>query len=239
MQPRLRQQAELLYLLLAACFVAALITCNLIANKFVTVDLGFLGFSSPFIISAGVLPYPVTFIITDLLSEFYGRSRTNRVVLVGFVASLFVLFILFLGSQFDSIANSPINNSEYDKMFQNSWRVIGASMVAYLVAQLADVRLFHFWKDLTKGKHLWLRNNGSTIISQLVDTILVVVVLFAGELAFATMAGYVKDGWTFKLLIALVDTPLIYLLAWGMRKHFQLAAGEEIQPDSGFQGSGS
>lgn len=239
MQQGLRQNAETLYLILAACFVAALITCNLIANKFVSVDLGFLGFQNPFIISAGVLPYPITFIITDVLSEFYGRRRTNRVVLVGFVASLFVLFILFLGSRFDSILDSPINNAEYNKMFQNSWRVIGASMTAYLVAQLADVRLFHFWKNLTKGKHLWLRNNGSTIVSQLVDTVLVVSVLFIGQLSVAQMGGYIRDGWTFKLMVALVDTPIIYLVAWAMRRYFKLLPGEELQASSGIQGSDS
>ena len=124
-------------------------------------------------------------------------------------------------------------------MFQNSWRVIGASMTAYLVAQLVDVRLFHFWKDLTNGKHLWLRNNGSTIISQLVDTILVISVLFIGQLAFLDIKNMIIDGWTFKLMIALIDTPVIYLLVWGMRQYFHLQPGEELMTSSGMQGSES
>jgi len=232
-----RQSSEMLYLLLAGLFVSALITCNLIANKFVSVDLSFLGFNEPFRISAGVLPYPITFLITDILSEFYGRKRTNKVVLVGFVTSMFVLLILFLGGQFDSIQGSPINSDEYDKMFQNSWRVIGASMTAYVVAQLVDVRLFHFWKKLTNGKHLWLRNNGSTIVSQLVDTILVTTVLFIGVLSMEDIGDLVFDGWTFKLMVALADTPIIYFLAWAMRKYYKLSFSEEFEDPTGIQGS--
>ncbi len=227
----------MLYMLLAGLFVAALITCNLIANKFVSVDLGFLGFNKPFRISAGVLPYPITFLITDLLSEFYGRRRTNKVVIVGFVTSMFVLLILYTGSLFDSISGSPINNDEYDKMFQNSWRVIGASMTAYLVAQLADVRLFHFWKKLTNGRHLWLRNNGSTIVSQLVDTILVTTVLFIGVKAMGEIGDLIFDGWTFKLMVALADTSILYLMAWGMRRYFKLLHGQECEDVSGVQAS--
>ncbi|MFT4846034.1 MAG: putative integral membrane protein (TIGR00697 family), partial [Sediminicola sp.] len=157
-----------LYLLLGGLFITALITCNLIANKFVTVDLGF----KVFTISAGVLPYPITFLLTDILSEIYGRKKTNAVVYTGFAASLFVLMMLYLGSLFPSIEESPVNDDYYNTVFQNSWRIILASMVAYLTAQLVDVRLFHFWKKLTKGKKLWLRNNASTILSQFVDTTL-------------------------------------------------------------------
>jgi len=239
MTVRRRKDSEMLYLLLAGLFVSALITCNLIANKFVSVDLGFLGFNEPFRISAGVLPYPITFLITDLLSEFYGRRRTNKVVIVGIAASMFVLLILYMGSLFNSIPGSPISNEEYDKMFQNSWRVIGASMIAYLVAQLADVRLFHFWKKLTNGRHLWLRNNGSTILSQLVDTILVTTVLFAGSKAIGEISDLVFDGWTFKLMVALADTPILYFAAWGMRRYFKLLHGEEFEEGSGIQASGT
>jgi uncharacterized integral membrane protein (TIGR00697 family) len=210
---------------LAALFVTALITCNLIANKFVTVDLGF----KVFTISAGVLPYPITFLITDILSEIYGRKKTNLVVYIGFAASLFVLLILFLGSLFPSIDSSPVSDDYYNTVFQNSWRVILASMVAYLTAQLVDVRLFHFWKNLTKGKKLWLRNNASTILSQLVDTTLVVLVLFAGVLPFGTIMDFIADGWLFKVICALVDTIFIYLVVGLIRSKFGLKLGEEIE----------
>ncbi|MEM9052104.1 MAG: queuosine precursor transporter [Bacteroidota bacterium] len=220
----LKKQAFSLYLLLGGLFITALITCNLIANKFVTVDLGF----KVFVLSAGVLPYPITFLLTDILSEIYGRKKTNMVVYTGFAASLFVLGILYLGSIFPSIETSPVSDDYYNTVFQNSWRVILASMVAYLTAQLVDVRLFHFWKRLTKGKKLWLRNNASTILSQLVDTTLVVLVLFAGVLPMETIQGYILDGWFFKVLCALVDTAFIYLLIWMIRRKFNLKQGEEI-----------
>ena len=201
-------QARFMFLALSAMFIAALITCNIIANKFVTIDLGF----KVFTISVGVLPYPITFLITDILSEIYGRRKTNAVVLSGFLASGFVLFILWLGNQFNAIDASIVSDSQYETVFANTGRVILASMTAYLFAQLIDVRLFHFWKKKTKGKHLWVRNNFSTIFSQLVDTTLVVFVLFVGELSLNTMTGYILDGWLFKVLVALVDTLFIYLI---------------------------
>jgi len=219
-----QQTAERLYYILGALFIAALITCNLIANKFVTVDLGF----KVFTISAGVLPYPMTFLITDILSELYGKKRTTQVVLSGLVASIFVLFVLWLGAQFPAIEGSPVSDATYNQVFQNAWRVIAASMLAYIVAQLIDVRLFHFWKNLTGGKMLWVRNNFSTLVSQLVDTILVVFVLFIGTLPWSTMGEYIWDGWLFKATAAAFDTAAIYAFMWWARGYFGLEIGEEI-----------
>lgn len=198
------------FLILVGLFLAALVTCNLIANKFVTVDLGF----KVFTVSAGILPYPVTFLVTDILSEIYGKRRTNQVVVAGFVASMFVLGVLWLGNQFPAIEGSPVGDATYEAVFRNAWRVIAASMTAYLAAQFIDVWLFHFWKNLTRGRHLWLRNNASTICSQLLDTTLVVVVLFAGVKSWGEIGVFIVDGWFFKVLCALLDTPLIYLAVW-------------------------
>ena len=220
-----RQAAERLYYILGALFITALITCNLIANKFVSIDLGF----KVFVISAGVLPYPITFLITDILSELYGQKRTTQVVLAGLVASVFVLFILWLGAQFPSIDGSIVDDAMYNAVFQNAWRVIAASMLAYLFAQLIDVRLFHFWKKLTNGKKLWVRNNFSTILSQGVDTTMVVVVLFAGVENWTTMGGYIADGWLFKIIFAAFDTIIIYLIMFWARRYFKLSVGEEIR----------
>src|SRR5690606_5598918 len=132
----------------------------------------------------------------------------------GLIASLLVILILYLGGIFPAIESSPVADKTYNNVFQNSIRVIGASMLAYIVAQLVDVRLFHFWKGLTKGKHLWLRNNFSTIFSQLVDTILVVSVIFFGAQSLGFISNLILDGWLFKLLMALIDTPLIYLIVF-------------------------
>ena len=195
-----------LYIVLVGIFIASLITCNLIANKFVTVDLGF----KVFIVSAGILPYPLTFLVTDLISEIYGQKRANLVVFSGFIASMFVLLFLWLGGQFNAIPSSIVGDETYNSVFQNAWRIIAASMIAYLFAQFIDVRIFHFWKRLTNGKHLWLRNNGSTIASQLVDTTLVVMILFVGVWEPSKIVSAIIDGWLFKMLMAAIDTPIIY-----------------------------
>jgi len=208
-----------LYIVLVGIFIASLVTCNLIANKFVTVDLGF----KVFIVSAGILPYPLTFLVTDLISEIYGQKRANLVVFSGFIASMFVLLFLWLGGQFNAIPSSIIGDETYNNVFQNAWRIIAASMIAYLFAQFVDVRIFHFWKKLTNGKHLWLRNNGSTIASQLIDTTLVVCILFLGVWSGDQIFQAIIDGWLFKMLMAFVDTPIIYGIVYLLKGKIDIA----------------
>ncbi len=207
------------YIILLGIFIASLVTCNLIANKFVTVNLGF----KVFIVSAGILPYPLTFLVTDLISEIYGQKKANLVVFSGFVASIFVLSFLWLGAQFNSIPNSIVDDSTYNAVFQNAWRLISASMIAYLFAQFIDVRIFHFWKKLTNGKHLWLRNNGSTIASQLIDTTLVISILFVGVWDTDQILSAIIDGWIFKMLMALLDTPIIYVVIYLLKGEIDIA----------------
>ena len=214
---------EQFYIILSGIFIASLVTCNLIANKFVMVDLGF----KVFIVSAGILPYPLTFLVTDLISELYGQKKANLVVFSGFVASMFVLLFLWLGAQFDAIPSSIVNDMTYDSVFQNAWRLIAASMVAYLFAQFIDVRIFHFWKKLTNGKHLWLRNNGSTIASQLVDTTLVICILFVGVWETNQIKSAIIDGWLFKMLMAFIDTPIIYGIIHLLKGKIDIAEFEE------------
>ena len=214
------------YIILLGIFIASLVTCNLIANKFVTVNLGF----KVFIVSAGILPYPLTFLVTDLISEIYGQKKANLVVFSGFVASIFVLSFLWLGAQFNSIPNSIVDNFTYNLVFQNAWRLITASMAAYLFAQFIDVRIFHFWKKLTNGKHLWLRNNGSTIASQLIDTTLVISILFVGVWDTNQILSAIIDGWIFKMLIALLDTPIIYVVIYLLKGKIDIAPYQEGLP---------
>ena len=214
---------EQFYLVLAGIFIASLVTCNLIANKFVTVDFGF----KVFIVSAGILPYPLTFLVTDLISELYGQKKANLIVFSGFVASLFVLLFLWIGGQFNSIPSSIVDDVTYNSVFRNAWRLIAASMVAYLFAQFIDVRLFHFWKKLTNGKHLWIRNNASTIVSQLVDTILVICILFIGVWESDQILSAIIDGWLFKMLMAFLDTPIIYGILYLLKDKIDIAHIEE------------
>lgn len=224
MNRKQRKEADQLYLFLSGLFIAALVITNLIASKFILVDLGFYQFR----ISAGTLPYPLTFLMTDLLSEFYGRKRTNQVVVVGFMASVFVLLTLWAADYFPAIATSPVSDEVFHTTFGQSGRVIFSSMTAYLLAQLVDVRLFHFWKKLTKGRMLWVRNNGSTILSQLADSVLVVGVLFYGREPMDFMFGLVLHLWLFKILWALIDTPVIYGLVWYIRRRYKLEPGQEF-----------
>tara|TARA_X000001036_G_scaffold440008_1_gene493684 strand:- start:8019 stop:8681 length:663 start_codon:yes stop_codon:yes gene_type:complete len=208
-----------LFLVLTGVFIASLVTCNLIANKFVTVDLGF----KVFIVSAGILPYPLTFLVTDLISELYGQKKANLVVFSGFIASMFVLLFLWLGGQFNAIPDSLVSDEIYNSVFRNAWRIIAASMIAYLFAQFIDVRIFHFWKKLTNGKHLWLRNNASTFASQLLDTILVICILFVGVWNTEQIISAIIDGWLFKILMALIDTPIIYGIIYLLRGKIDIA----------------
>lgn len=219
------EKSKKIYLYLAAIFIAALVVCNLIANKFITIDLGF----KTFVISAGVLPYPITFLITDILSEIYGKKKTARIVWAGFGASLFALGVLLLAQQFTAIEGSPVDDDTFNKVFGNSWRVIFASMTAYLCAQLIDVRIYHFWKEKTAGKHMWLRNNFSTVFSQLVDTTLVVCVLFLGVRSHSEILQFILDGWLFKMICAFIDTPLLYASTAFIRNKLGLKFGEEVK----------
>ncbi len=220
-----REKAVWFYMILLAMFLTSLIVCNIITAKFVSIDLGF----KEFVLPAGILVYPITFLVTDILSEIYGRKRANLAVTVGFVASIFTMLILYLGKVAPAIDSSIVSDEVYNMVFGNSARAILASMIAYLIAQYIDVRVYHFWKDLTKGKHLWLRNNASTIFSQFIDSFLVIMVLFYGVEEFNTLMIWVLNAWLFKLLCALVDTPFIYLIVFGLRKYFKLEINEEIE----------
>ena len=144
-------------------------------------------------------------------------------VFAGFIASMFVLLFLWLGGQFDAIPDSLVTDETYNSVFRNAWRIIAASMTAYLFAQFVDVRIFHFWKRLTNGKHLWLRNNASTVASQLLDTILVICILFVGVWNSDQIISAIIDGWTFKMLMALIDTPIIYGIIYLLKGKIDIA----------------
>ena len=144
-------------------------------------------------------------------------------VFAGFVASMFVLLFLWLGGQFNAIPDSLVTDDTYNSVFRNAWRIIAASMTAYLFAQFVDVRIFHFWKRLTNGKHLWLRNNASTVASQLLDTILVICILFVGVWNSDQIISAIIDGWTFKMLMALIDTPIIYGIIYLLKGKIDIA----------------
>lgn len=239
---------EKVFLVLCAFFLCAMTILNIVGiTKFI--QLG------PLSLAVGVLPYPLTFLCTDLISELYGRRRANYLVWLGFALNLFILFFLWLGDTLPSVgqaAQPPWQElhfsqavalpngrsiSEKTELFHLIYActsgAVFASMIAYLAAQFCDVYLFHFWKRITKGKKLWLRNNMSTLVSQLVDSFAVISITFgavylSGDMALGQMLDLMGSNYLFKMTVALIDTVPFYFLTIYLRKYLQLKENEEI-----------
>jgi uncharacterized integral membrane protein (TIGR00697 family) len=218
--------AQRIYLILGGLFIASLVVSNLIFQKFFYWD--FFGIYT-FEISVGILPYPITFLITDIISEVYGKQKANEVVTAGIFASFFSLLIVFVSDVVPATDWSPIDDTLFSKVFGATAIAVLASMMAYLLAQYIDIQIFHFWKRLTKGKHLWLRNNFSTFLSQFVDTLTVLLLLCSfGKISWPLFSGLLLSGFLFKVLVAALDTPFLYAAVFAFRKRFGLKRGEEI-----------
>nr|AOE06978.1 membrane protein [uncultured bacterium] len=215
-----------IYFILGALFICSLVVSNLIFQKFFYWD--FFGLYR-FEISVGILPYPITFLITDLLSEIYGKKKANQVVTAGIFASLFSLLIVYTSAAVPATDWSPVNDALFNTVFGATAVAVLASMLAYLFAQYIDIQLYHFWKRLTRGKHLWLRNNFSTFFSQFLDTITVLLLLCSfGKIEWERFSALLLSGFLFKVLIALCDTPFMYLGVYIFRKRFNLAPNQEL-----------
>lgn len=227
----LHERRERVFIVLAGIFLGAMTMLNILGiTKFV--HLG------PLALAVGVLPYPLTFLCTDFISEFYGRRRANFVVWVGLLLNGFVLLFLYLGDSLPAVDSSKqppwqmlhlsqpvLLNTGVEKagqvelfhiLYTCTRGAVLASMCAYVAAQFCDVFMFHFWKKLTKGKHLWLRNNGSTMISQLVDSTAVIFITFwaslsRGEMTMGALWALVGSSYLFKLVVAAVDTIPFYI----------------------------
>ena len=182
----LHARRERVFLIFAGLFLGSMTMLNILGtSRFIDMSFELFGMKIPFILAVGVLPYPLTFLCTDFISELYGRKRANFLVWVGFFLNIWVLFILWIGGllpptpQLDPSTGLPGADDSAFAFYTIRKLAMGAvlaSMVAYLAAQFVDVYLFHFWKRLTKGKHLWLRNNGSTLVSQFLDMFLVITI---------------------------------------------------------------
>lgn len=216
-----------IYLVLASIFIASLVVSNLIFQKFFSWN--FLGWYD-FEVSVGILPYPITFLVTDLISEIYGKKKANQVVITGIFASAFSLIIIMVSDGVPATGWSPIGDDTFHKVFGLSALAVFASAMAYLVAQFVDIRIYHFWKQRTRGRHLWLRNNFSTITSQFIDTFSVLFLLCSfGVIEWNLFAALLLNGFLFKLLVALLDTPVLYVFVYWFRSRFGLQAHEEIE----------
>ena len=223
--PRTREKTihdrrNFVFLVLTGLFLGTLGMLNILGlTRFL--QLGSIG-SWPIVVAVGALPYPVTFLCTDLISELWGERRASQVVWVGLLLNGWVVLILWLGGVMPGLSGAP--ESTFFEIQRLAFGSVGASMVAYLSAQFVDVRLFHFWKVRTRGKALWIRNNGSTLVSQLVDTSAVVLIshyiahvlpIQEAEPVLPQLIAFIASGYLFKALAAFADTlPFIWLTAW-------------------------
>src|SRR5690606_11538605 len=242
----LQARRERVFLVLAGLFIGAIAMLNIIGiTRFIRIG--------PLTLPVGVLPYPLTFLCTDLIGELYGRRRALAVVWVGLLVNGLILFTLWLGQALDPVAlaeqppwqdlklSEPVFlpdgsvMAEQAELFTLIYActagAVLASMAAYLAAQFCDVYLFDFWKRVTRGRHLWLRNNGSTLVSQLVDATVVIALTFGasymrGERTLAQLLLLVASNYAFKFVVALLDTGPFYAGVLVLSRYLQ------IEPES-------
>lgn len=240
---------DILFLTLTGIFLTALVFGNIVGTtKFVTIfsfempnwlraitpSLVRDGQTYTMSVPVGLLAYPFTFLVTDLISELFGRKKAQTVVWIGFSMNMYMLFLMSVGHWFPNTygVSGGLNLYEgvYDFVIANTI----SSMIAYLIAQSVDVRLFHFWKRFTKGQHLWVRNNGSTMVSQLVDSTAILSILyFSGNLGdnvtnLLLLGILIVNSYIFKFLFALFDTPLVYAAVWFFKEYDEDPEGNKL-----------
>jgi uncharacterized integral membrane protein (TIGR00697 family) len=205
-----KSRYETVFATSVAIFVTFVVLTNTVGVKLFT--------AGTLVLPVSILWYPLTFLVTDIVSEVYGARRARFLVITGFVMSLLLLAFSLIGIALPTASVYPLG-TDYANIFGPVWRLLFASMAAYLLAQLIDVWLFHFWKRMTRGRHLWLRNNGSTMVSQFVDSLTVNLIflyknpsVFSGT--FAELMGIVLGVYAVKVAIAALDTPFCYLGVW-------------------------
>jgi queuosine precursor transporter len=242
-----QRRREWVFLLIAGIFLGSLAMLNILGvSRFINLS-DFFGIdpesSIQFSIAIGVLPYPITFLCTDLISEVYGRKRANMVVWVGLILNVWVLLVMWFGGWLDAPENlksdgtlpleiqNGIPTAGYDFAFYEirklTFGATMASMIAYLTAQFVDVHVFHFLKKKTAGKKLWLRNNLSTMTSQLIDSVAVILIthyyahalpIKDGSNITVALISFIVSSYLFKFFFALVDTIPVYFLVKKLRK---------------------
>ncbi len=193
----------MILVVLVTLFATCLLVANIIAVKLISVG--------GWVVPAGIIAYPLTFLFTDVITELYGRSIASNVVWLGFGANLLMAVLVFGGRL---LPPAPFweNQPAYESILGMVPRIVLASMVAYLISQHHDVFAFHFWRQKTKARFLWLRNNASTMVSQALDTGLFITIAFWGVVPAQILANMLLSQYIIKLVIAAGDTPFCYLL---------------------------
>jgi len=198
--------------ILSSVFVAALVAGNLLGTKITTI----LGVS----VSVGIFAYPITFLITDAIEEVFGKKAATHLMYSALAALVLVMIITAVAVILPP-ATRYDHNDAYTTVFGNTLRIIIASIIAFFLSQTHDIWAFHFWKTQTKGKFLWLRNNLSTIVSQFIDTVIFMFIAFYSltpKHNAAYMIALIVPYWVLKMVVALADTPFVYLGVWWLKK---------------------
>jgi hypothetical protein len=202
----LKSRKDIVFLVLAGFFITNAIVAELIGGKLVQ-------FFGLFTQSIGIILWPVIFLLTDLINEYYGKDGVKKLtyITVGLISFTFILLTIALNMEATSF--SPVSDNDFRIVFgQSQWIIVG-SIVAFLCSQLIDVYVFWAFKKVTGNKHIWLRATGSTMVSQLVDTFVVQFIAFVlpGKWPFNEFLTNASWGYAFKLLVAMALIPLIYL----------------------------
>ena len=182
-------------------FASLVVTANIVASK--VVEFG------DFVVPAGVIAYSATFLLTDILSEKWGKKHAKKAIWCGFLASIAMVLVVKI-----SVLWTPAVFVEgdfltaFNLILSSTSRIVLASMTAYLISQYHDILAFDYWKRKTNGKYLWLRNNTSTIVSQFIDSVIFVTIAFYGIMPIIPL---ILGQWIVKITIAFIDTPFIYL----------------------------
>ena len=225
-----------LYVICAAVFITALVVAEATAGKLFT------AFTLPFsitifgqtfdtvVMTAGVIAFPITFIVTDLLNEYYGKPGIRFVTFLGLAMVIFEFLLLQATMAVPTAPISAVPGEAFDAVFGATSWIIAGSLIAYLVGQLADITLFHWLRRLTDGRHLWLRATGSTLGSQFLDTFIVLFVAFyvPGQMSLQAVLAVTLFNYAYKFIIAIVITPLIYLAHWAMDAYLGEETAERL-----------
>lgn len=197
------------YILLASIFISSDICSTIVFCKFLDLHLNnLIHFETP----AGTLIYPITFLISDIITEIYGKKHAKRVVVASFFANLYVVFLLKIIGALPATSFSLVNAAEFHKIFDLTSSAFFASSMAFLVSQLLDIQVFYFLKCITPDRFLWLRNGVSTILSQFIDTSIFFLILFILDvISINSISTIFLSTIAIKALLAVLDTPLFYI----------------------------
>ncbi len=205
------------FLFIAFLFLTSLLVSNIVASKLV--------YLWGMILPAAVFVFPITFLATDTINEVWGKDRAKEVIWLGFLMNLVMVLFLQLAR---ILPPAPVweQQQAFDAILGMVPRIVVASLGAYLVSQLHDVWAFNFWKKVTSGKHLWLRNCFSTATSQLMDSAVFISVAFGGTVALPALVTMIFSQYLVKLLFVLIDTPFCYLTVSWAKKEVKVCGGE-------------